>query len=428
MKYFKTFQKIGMSALFVSLLGFSACQNDTDDYSDLNRSETIPLKTLSQEAQIIRDYVKEDAVISHRGTTVWAPEETEAAFRWARNMGGDYLEIDVQMTSDGVLLALHDGNLRRTTNIARVFPGMEDNFVNTFTLKELRQLDAGSWFNEARPENANPAFVGEKISTLEDVLKIAEGYRIARDADGNRVKRIESDGEWHGHYEYELDPADNGNRPGLYIETKEPWKFPGMEEKLAENLKAFGWLVTDNPKEIATTPGKVGVANTNARVILQSFSLQSIIILERTLKGIPKCMLLWKSDMNGADVDSFADWINFSVENNCEIAGPSIGGAPNNYDDITKPWMLKMMHRAGMIVHAYSFDTEDQLKKYNGDYFYEGKESRFENPDRKPLNELKPSRDMFIDGGFTNLTGLSLKYQNRANDKTAIEVLNELGY
>jgi len=87
-----------------------------------------------------------------------------------------------------------------------------------------------------------------------------------------------------------------------------------------------------------------------------------------------------------------------------------------------------MMHRAGMIVHAYSFDTEDQLKKYNGDYFYEGKESRFENPDRKPLNELKPSRDMFIDGGFTNLTGLSLKYQNRANDKTAIEVLNELGY
>ncbi|MEA3505849.1 MAG: glycerophosphodiester phosphodiesterase family protein [Bacteroidota bacterium] len=428
MKYLKTFRKISLSVLLISFLGFSACQNDTDDYSDLNRSETIPLKTLSVEAQQVRDLVRKDIVISHRGTTVWAPEETESAFRWARNMGGDYLEIDVQMTSDGVLLALHDGNLRRTTDIARVFPGKEDNFVNTFTLKELRQLDAGSWFNEAKPENANSSFVNEKISTLEDVIKIAEGYRIKRDADGNRVQRIETDGEWHGHYEYEIDPADNGNRPGLYIETKAPWKFPGMEEKLAEDLKSYGWLATDSPKEIATTAGKVDVANTEARIILQSFSLQSIIKLESALKGIPKCMLLWKSDMNGADVDSFADWINFSVENNCNIVGPSIGGAPNDYDNITEPWMVQMMHRAGMLVHAYSFDTEAQLKKYNGDYFYENKDSRFDNPDRAPLNELKPSRDMFIDGGFTNLTGLSLEYQNRASGKTALEILSELGY
>ena len=62
------------------------------------------------------------AIIAHRGTTYWAPEETEAAYRWARNMGADYLEADLQLTKDGVLLTLHDDQLTRTTNIAQIYP------------------------------------------------------------------------------------------------------------------------------------------------------------------------------------------------------------------------------------------------------------------------------------------------------------------
>ena len=60
-------------------------------------------------------------MIAHRGSTFWTPEETEAAYRWAREMGADYLECDMQVTKDGVVLALHDDNLKRTTNIANVF-------------------------------------------------------------------------------------------------------------------------------------------------------------------------------------------------------------------------------------------------------------------------------------------------------------------
>ena len=424
-------------ALILSSIGFAGCEDDTPDYNPLNLYKTYPLNELSADAKLVRDYVKPDAVIAHRGSTFWAPEETEAAFRWARNMGADYLEIDLQRTSDGVLLALHDGNLQRTSNIESVFPGRDDYPVSVFTLADLRKLDAGSWFNIDKPENARASFVGQKICTLEEVLKISEGFRIERDVNGNPVPdmtRLNEEGTWAGHYQYEIDPQDNGNRPGVYAETKEPYLFPEMEADLATFLTTEGWNITDSPKVIATTPGKVGVANTMGRFILQTFSRQSIVSLEEVLPGVPKCMLLWESESAGYvrpsnSIESLAEFINFSVEYNCHIAGPSISGKPNNYSDLTLPWMCEMYHRAGMIVHAYSFDTEDQLRKYNGDYFYGGV-SRFDDANRTVQGDFSydVSSKMFIDGGFTNLTDLSMKYQGRVVVGTAQEVLNSLGY
>lgn len=424
-------------ALILSSIGFAGCEDDTPDYNPLNLYKTYPLNELSAEAKIVRDYVKPDAVIAHRGSTFWAPEETEAAFRWARNMGADYLEIDLQRTSDGVLLALHDGNLRRTSNIESIFPGQEDYPVSVFTLTQLRKLDAGAWFNVAVPENARNSFVGQKICTLEEVLKISEGYRIKRDVSGEPVKdmtRLTDGGEWAGFYEFEIDPQDNGNRPGVYAETKEPYLFPKMEADLATFLSEEGWNVTDSPKTIPTTAGKVDVANTMGRFILQSFSRQSIVSLEKELPGVPKCMLLWEDESASYvrpsnSIESLAEFINFSVEYNCHIAGPSIEGKPNKYPDLTEPWMCEMYHRAGMIVHAYSFDTEDQLRKYNGDYFYGGV-SRFKDANRSVQGnfEYDVNPNMFIDGGFTNLTDLSMKYQGRELVGTAQEVLNSLGY
>jgi len=429
-----SFRKALMGALAVFCLGFIGCDEDTVDYNQYNYYKEIELKELSAEAKVVRDYVKADAIIAHRGSTFWAPEETEAAFRWARNMGADYLEIDLQRTKDGYLLALHDNNLRRTSNIESVFPGREDLPVSAFTLAELRQLDAGSWFNVDVFENARESFVGEKISTLEEVLKIAEGYRIKRDSNGEPVK-LNDGPNWEGLYEMELDPLDNGNRPGVYAETKEPYLFGGMEQDLADFLTEQGWNI-NNPATLKQAPsGDEGkVAYTNGRFILQSFSRESIVKLEESLPGVPKCMLLWIYDSAGYvrpdnTLESLAEFINFSVDYNCHIAGPSIAGKPNNYDDLAEPWMNEMYHRAGMIVHAYSFDTEDQLRKYNGDYFYGGV-SRFDNPDREVQGTYSydVNKNMFIDGGFTNLTDLSLKYYKRGTGKTAQEVLDELGY
>ena len=69
----------------------------------------------------VRDYVPEYAVVAHRGSSFWTPEETEAAYRWAREIGADYLECDMQVSKDVVVFALHDDNLKRTTNIDNVF-------------------------------------------------------------------------------------------------------------------------------------------------------------------------------------------------------------------------------------------------------------------------------------------------------------------
>jgi glycerophosphoryl diester phosphodiesterase len=93
-------------------------------------------------------------ILAHRGASGYAPENTMAAFRLARELGADGLEFDVQVTKDGVPVVIHDEWLERTTN--------GKGFVNEKTLAELRALDAGSWFD--------PKFAGERIPTLEEVI------------------------------------------------------------------------------------------------------------------------------------------------------------------------------------------------------------------------------------------------------------------
>ena len=436
-------RRLLVGSLAICLLGFVACDDDTKDLNSLNQSEEIELKTVNAATLAVIEQLQEDApdaVIAHRGSTFWAPEETEAAFRWARNMGADYLEIDIQKTSDGILLALHDNNLRRTSDVESIYPGKADYDLSQFTLKELRALDAGSWFNEDQTANARLEFIDQKISTLKDVLLIAEGMKVKRNVERAPYYMTVAGGETldleasTGEFVMVVDDMDNGNRPGVYIETKEPWRFAGMEETLALELKTLGWLTTDNPKTIPTTLGKVGVANTKSRIILQTFSWNSVILLEQFLPNIPKCMLLWKGgydNLKDDSADMIADVLNFSVDHNVHIVGPSIAGAPNKYHELTNTWMNEMYHRPGFLIHAYSFDTLDQLKKYNGDYYYEGQASRFDNSDRTINAEWagKVSRTNFIDGGFTNLTDLSLRYQGRAEaGVTAQSVLSDLGY
>jgi glycerophosphoryl diester phosphodiesterase len=61
-------------------------------------------------------------LIAHRGASWEAPEHTLAAYELAVRQGADFVEPDLQMTADGVLVCLHDTTLERTTNVAEVFP------------------------------------------------------------------------------------------------------------------------------------------------------------------------------------------------------------------------------------------------------------------------------------------------------------------
>lgn len=96
---------------------------------------------------------------AHRGASGSAPENTLAAFRAAEAAGADGIELDVQLSRDGVPVVLHDDTVDRTTDGA----GRADRLL----LRELKSLDAGGWFD--------PAFAGEPLPTLEEVLRWAGG-------------------------------------------------------------------------------------------------------------------------------------------------------------------------------------------------------------------------------------------------------------
>lgn len=327
----------------------------------------IVFRPLPEESKEVLASLPRNIVIAHRGTTYWAPEETEAAMRWARNTGADYLELDLQRTKDGVLIALHDVDLRRTTNVEEVFPQRAACPVSEFTLEELRRLDAGSWFNAACPERSRAEFAGQDVLTLEDVVRIAEGKRILRDARGHRIYSAD------GHTQYVPDESDCGHRPGIYPETKEPHLFPGMEEDLRRELERLGWYHAEvnRMKSVPVKPGCVGIANTPARVILQTFSDESLAKLKEAFpRLIPICFLLWlgdgRSDIKENTPEAYAAKINYGIEHGAVIIGPSIAGPPNDYAELLAPWQGRLIERAGLAVHPYSFDTEEQMEEYTG--------------------------------------------------------------
>ena len=120
----------------------------------------------------------ETQITAHRGASLQAPENTLAAFQQAMDDFADYIELDVQMTSDGVLVIMHDDNTLRTTGV--------DNKISNMTLAEVKRLDAGSWFSEE--------FAGEKVPTLEEVLELTNGrikinIEIKAGADGITIAR-----------------------------------------------------------------------------------------------------------------------------------------------------------------------------------------------------------------------------------------------
>ncbi|MBK1785308.1 glycerophosphodiester phosphodiesterase family protein [Prauserella cavernicola] len=135
-------------------------------------------------------------IAAHRGSPGLAPEETPASYRQALTEGADVLEGDVQLTADGELVLVHDDTLERTTDVETVFPERAQGLVGDFTLAEIKQLDAGSWFDER--------FAGQRVPTVRELLEINRG------------------------------------RAGLTLELKAPQNSPGVGAKLAHELHAAG--------------------------------------------------------------------------------------------------------------------------------------------------------------------------------------------
>jgi glycerophosphoryl diester phosphodiesterase len=121
-------------------------------------------------------------IIAHRGARSLAPENTLAAARKAHAIGADLWETDTAITADDQIVLMHDDAMMRTTDVAEKFPDRVPAPFSTYTLAEIRSLDAGSWFERDDPFgqvaagavgcSALDAYAGEKVPTLREAFEL----------------------------------------------------------------------------------------------------------------------------------------------------------------------------------------------------------------------------------------------------------------
>ena len=122
------------------------------------------------------------AIIAHRGARSLAPENTLVTARTAHALGADLWETDVAVSADGGLFLMHDDSMERTTDAALKFPNRVPAPFSTYTLAEIRTLDAGSSFVRDDPygqitagavgPNEQAGFAGEKVPTLREAFEL----------------------------------------------------------------------------------------------------------------------------------------------------------------------------------------------------------------------------------------------------------------
>src|SRR5215210_4106815 len=177
--------------------------------------------------------------IGHRGASAYAPEHTFASYDLALEQGADYIEIDLQMTADGVLVAMHDKTLNRTADAPEGVPERYcRGLVSKKTLEQIKMCDVGSWFG--------PEYAGEQIPTLDEIF---ERY---------------------------------GTSVNYYIETKNPDAAPGMEEELVRLLEKYGLIPAEGPAETDSW-----------QVLIQSFSAESLMKIHELEPTLPLIQLYW---------------------------------------------------------------------------------------------------------------------------------------
>jgi glycerophosphoryl diester phosphodiesterase len=192
--------------------------------------------------------------VGHRGASGLAPEHTIAAYDLALKLGADYIEQDLQMTSDGVLVVMHDPTLDRTAQ------GPEESCtgpVASKTLEQVRSCDVGSWFNEEYPRRSRARYEGLRIPTLQQVF---ERY---------------------------------GRSVNYYIETKNPELGPRMEEELLRMLDEYRLT---------------GPAERHRRVLIQSFQPESLMRIHAQAPELPLIQLLPSAITGDFEFDAIANY------------------------------------------------------------------------------------------------------------------------
>ncbi len=215
-------------------------------------------------------------------------------------MGADYIEQDLQLTEDGVLVVMHDETLDRTARpTAESGPGDCTGLVREKTLAQIKTCDVGTWFHETYPKYAKPEYVGLRIPTLEEVF---QKYRKSTN---------------------------------YYIETKSPESAPGMEEELLRLMNEYG----------LTQP-----AAESWQVLIQSFSPTSLQKIHNTLNSSLPLIQLFDSVETSETIRAKLD----------ATSSYAVGIGPSK-DDVDAD-LVEAAHASCLDIHPYTVNEKAEMK------------------------------------------------------------------
>lgn len=288
-------------------------------------------------------------VIAHRGASGYLPEHTLAGYELAVKMGADYIEPDLQMTRDGVLVAMHDDTLQRTTNVAELFPPRGADVktaykVADFSLAEVKTLTVTpTTTGKASYPGFTPKFAELRVPTFDEVIALAKAQSVVV-----------------------------GRTIGIYPEAKQA--DPAMEDKILAALQREGYA---------------GAAD---KVFLQAFSditVRSLADKQRALGLSVPLILLGQAVMlpDGSAVMAAPGRRMLPLR---EVSGfaSGVGVAISNAKfPLTKAW-VDQAHAAGLAVHGWTFAKADPTLA---------------------ADEYKAFFAMGLDGVFSNYSDLAVK-------------------
>lgn len=273
------------------------------------RKTTLCLLLMAAILPVWGDVGAEKVIIAHRGASGYLPEHTLAAYALAYGMGADYIEQDLAMTRDGVLICLHDSTLDATTNVEEVFPDRkrEDGkyYPSDFSLEEIRLLRTRERLPKRFPREARLF----QIPTFEEAIQLVQGLN-----------------------------ASTGRTVGIYPELKDPSFYKDQNlpfaETVLEVLSRYGY-------EGATAP-----------IYIQCFSPSELMRLREELKTtLPLMQLISDNEMLKS--------LGFE-----KIAGYAQAIGPDKKCIEDDPTIVAQAHAAGLKVHPYTFRKEFFPRQY----------------------------------------------------------------
>lgn len=278
---------------------------------------------------IVAPAFAEPFIIAHRGASGERPEHTLASYERAIEQGADFIEPDLVLTKDGVLVARHENEIGGTTDVAdhpefadrrttKAIDGQQVTgwFTEDFTLAELRTLRARERLPEQRP--ANVRFDGlYTIPTFEEILQLI------------RAKEAEA-----------------GRRIGIYPETKHPSYFAAIglphQGPLLDLLAKYGYMTEADP------------------VFIQSFEIGNL----KAIRAVSRLRLVQLVDAEGGPADmpdtSYADMTSLEglrqIADYADAIGPSAAMllTPEGATDL-----VDRAHDAGLQAHAWTLRMEN---------------------------------------------------------------------